>query len=247
MALRRIPLNGAVNFRDLGGYPVAGGRQTRWQRLYRSDSLAELDADDLARLQALGLRSLCDFRLPEEAAKKPNRLPDGHAIQLHAIGFIPEGTLDMLASVGDGRLPAAEIEAEVLRHYGKFIHDHQTEYRRFFELLLDDANLPLLVHCTSGKDRTGIAAALALLALGVPRAEVVRDYTLTNDYRRDIAHLFTGAVDRGALQVLTTANPRYIERALDELDSAYGGIAGWFDTVGLGRAALDDLRARLTE
>lgn len=247
MPTRRIPLNGAVNFRDLGGYPASDGRKTRWRRLYRSDSLAELNAHDLALVQALGLRSLCDFRLPEEAAKKPNRLPAGPAITVHAIGFIPEGTLDMLTAIGEGSLPAAEIEAEVLRHYGKFIHDHQAEYRRFFELLLNDENLPLLVHCTSGKDRTGIAAALTLLALGVPRPEVVRDYTMTNDYRRDIAHLFSANVDNSVLQVLTTANPRYIERALDELEAGYGGIEGWFDTVGLGPGALQDLRTRLTE
>ncbi len=246
MNVRRIPFNGAVNFRDLGGYPAADGRKTRWRQIYRSDSLAELDANDLAHLQALGLRSLCDFRLPGEAGKKPNRLPPGHAIRQHAIGFIPEGTLAMLEAVGEGRLGAAEIEAEVLRHYGKFIHDHQGEYRHFFDLLLEDDNLPLLVHCTSGKDRTGIAAALVLLALGVPRDVVVRDYTLTNDYRRDIAHLFRGAVDPAALQVLTSAHPRYIGRALDELDAGYGGIAGWFDTVGLGQGALADLRARLT-
>jgi protein-tyrosine phosphatase len=247
MPERRLTLTGAVNFRDLGGYPAAGGRTTRWRMIWRSDSLAELTAEDQAAVAALGLRTLCDFRLPDEAARKPNRLPEGHGIDTRSFGFIPEGTLDMLRAIERGDLDAAGIEAEVLSHYSKFVTDHAEAYRPLFTLLLSEGTLPLLIHCTSGKDRTGIAAAAILLALGTPRDVVVADYTLTNAYRRDIRHLFRGAVSDAALHALTTANPAYLARALDTMDAAFGGPEGWLETIGVDAAARAELRARLTE
>jgi protein-tyrosine phosphatase len=247
MTIRRLPLSGAVNFRDLGGYPAAGGRRVRWRHLYRADSLADLTGDDLAAVAALGLRTVCDFRLPEEAAKKPDRLPADAPVRAVAIGFIPEGTLDMLRAINDGRLDAAGIEAEVLRHYSKFTREHTAEYARFFALLLEADALPLLMHCTSGKDRTGFAAAAVLTVLGTPRDVIVADYAMTNDYRRDIRHLFDRPVDAAALERLTTADPAYITAALDEIDRAFGGVDGWCAALGLDPAARSDLIARLTE
>lgn len=246
MPERRIPLTGAVNFRDLGGYPAAGGRTVRWRTLYRADSLADLDAADQAAVMALGLRSVCDFRLPAEAALKPNRLPEGHGIAVHALGFIPEGTLDMLEAIGRGEMDAAAIEAEVTRHYAVFVRRHGANYAPLFRLLLEEGSLPLLVHCTSGKDRTGMAAAAILLALGVPRQTVVQDYALTNDYRRDIGHLFAGPVAPAALRALTAANPAYMETALAAMDADFGGPEGWLDSIGVDAAARAELRARLT-
>jgi protein-tyrosine phosphatase len=145
-------LEGAVNFRDLGGYAAAGDRKTRWRTVYRSDSLADLSDDDVASVQSLAIRTLCDFRLPEECAQKPNRLPDNHGIRLVSIGFIPEGTLDMLSQIDAGRYGPEDIRREVLIHYRKFVHDHAAEYRRLFEIILAENGLPLLMHCTSGKD-----------------------------------------------------------------------------------------------
>jgi Tyrosine phosphatase family len=96
---RRLALAGAVNFRDLGGYDVGFGRQTSWGKLWRSDSLADLTEDDFRLLEPLGLSTLIDFRLPMERDRKPNRLPPGSAIETVEIGFVPEGTLDMLRGV----------------------------------------------------------------------------------------------------------------------------------------------------
>lgn len=244
---RRLPFEGAVNFRDLGGYPASGGRVTRWRRLFRSDSLAELTEADQDRLRGLGLRTLCDFRLPDEAARKPNRLPEGCDIATHAIGFIPEGTLEMLAAIGSGRQRAEDVAAEVLRHYTKFVDDHREDYARMFRLILSADALPMLIHCTSGKDRTGIGAAAVLMALGVPRDVIVRDYVLTNDYRRDIRHLFDAAVPDEVLHVLTTADPRYLAAALDAIDSRHGGPDRWLAGLGLTAADRGALRDRLTE
>lgn len=247
MVTRRIPFKGAVNFRDLGGYPAEGGRTTRWKTLYRSDSLADLTEDDRRAFATLGIHTVCDFRLADEVARKPNRLPAGHALREVAIGFIPEGTLEMLVQIDAGRYGAADIEREVLIHYRKFVRDHASQYRQLFETILSDGALPLLMHCTSGKDRTGFAAAAVLTAVGVARETIVSDYALTNDYRRDIAHLFAGRPAADVVATLTTANPRYIETALDEIEAAYGSTQEWLASLGVDSAGRRRLVELLTE
>ena len=100
---RRIHFEGAVNFRDLGGYPASDGRRTRWGLVYRADNLAGLTDADLVRLEVLGLRTLIDFRLPTERQMSPDRLPRGSSIRKVELGFIPAGTIEMLASGQEGR------------------------------------------------------------------------------------------------------------------------------------------------
>lgn len=240
---RRIALKGAANCRDLGGYATADGRHTRWRTIYRSDSLSDLTDADLSTFHSLGIRTLCDFRLPEESARKPNRLPKEREISVIRISFIPDGALDMLSRIDAGEYLAADIEREVLIQYRKFATDHADEFRRLFQIILSPGSLPLLMHCTSGKDRTGFAAAAVLLAAGVPRAGVVEDYAMTNQYRRDIAFLFSTQISHNEIETLTAANPRYIEAALDEIDARFGSTSQWLESLGLGA----DARARLQE
>jgi protein-tyrosine phosphatase len=231
---RHIAMEGAANFRDLGGYPTIGGRTTRWRTMYRSDSLADLTALDHAVLEELRIRTLCDFRLPIETTRYPDRLPVGHGMRVVPIGFLPEGALDMLAAINNGKFGPDDVEREVLSQYRKFATDHAAEYQHVFEILLSENGLPCLMHCASGKDRTGFAAAAVLLALGVRRDIIIKDYMMTNDHRRDIAHFFESDVSKATLDTLTSANPRYIEAALDEIDARFGSTALWLESLGVG-------------
>ncbi len=215
------------------------GRSSAW--------LSDLTDSDVSGLQQLGINTLCDFRLSEESERKPNRLPNGHRINVVPLRFVPEGTLDMLAAINRGQYGPADVEREVLIHYKKFVNDHAFEYRRVFEIILAKDSLPLLMHCTSGKDRTGFAAAAVLLAVGVAREIIVSDYALTNDYRRDIGHLFSNAVSKQTLDVLTSANPRYIEAALDEIDARFGTTEAWLESLGVSPSRRARLRDLLTE
>jgi protein-tyrosine phosphatase len=153
----------------------------------------------------------------------------------------------MLSAIDRGQYGPADVEREVLIHYKKFVNDHASEYRRVFEIILAKDSLPLLMHCTSGKDRTGFAAAAVLLAVGVAREIIVSDYALTSDYRRDIGHLFSNAVSKQTLDVLTSANPRYIEAALDEIDARFGTTEAWLESLGVGPSRRARLRDLLTE
>jgi protein-tyrosine phosphatase len=231
---RHITMEGAVNFRDLGGYPTIGGRTTRWRIMYRSDSLADLTAQDHVVLEGLGIRTLCDFRHPVETARYPDCLPMGHGMRVVPIGFLPEGALDMLAAINNGEFGPCDVERALLSQYRRYVTDHSVECQRVLQILLSEEGLPCLMHCASGKDRTGFAAAAVLLALGVRRDVIISDYVMTNDYRRDITHFFGNKVAKATLDTLTSANPRYIEAALDEIDSRFGSAAGWLESLGVG-------------
>jgi protein-tyrosine phosphatase len=245
---RRLALEGAVNFRDLGGYPAGEGRRTRWRRVFRSDSLADLTDADHALLTPLGLHTLIDFRLPLERARKPNRLPAGSAIEIVEIGFIPNGTLELLRQAMLGSVDAAGVEREVLRHYRRVPLDHQREYAEMFARIERAAGRPVLIHCTSGKDRTGFGAALILLALGVGRDTVLEDYSLTNQYRRDVSFLFSPLTPRAVVEMLTSAPAHYLEAAFAAIDAAYGSTDAYLDRAfGLDAARRERLRDLLTE
>jgi protein-tyrosine phosphatase len=239
---RRLDFEGAVNFRDLGGYPAGGGRRTRWRRLFRADSLGDLTEADLERLDALGLRGLVDFRIDIERRLKPNRLPKGSSVRTLEIGFLPVGTMDMLARVRSGAITAGELGQALVRHYRLFVADHAEEYRRAIVFAADPENYPLLIHCTSGKDRTGFASALLLMAVGVPREVVLQDYDLTNRYRRDVSHLFAPQTPQDLVDLLLSAEARYLEAALDEIDRRFGSFDAY---LAKGLRIDDTARARL--
>lgn len=247
MTERRIEMDGAVNFRDIGGYEAGTGRQTRWGRIYRSDSLAELTPADINRLAGLGLFGISDFRLESERLAKPDRLPDGHAMALLTPGFIPVGTEDMIRGIASSVVGPAQIIAEVIGHYRLFVTDHLDNYVSTFRMVLEAEGRPILLHCTSGKDRTGFGIALLLLAAGCAEDAVIADYTLTNDYRRDVRFMFRRGVDPDALDVLTSARAEYIRMSLETLREIHGAPENWLAAMGLDGADRRRLRELLSE
>lgn len=247
MKERRIEMDGAVNFRDIGGYEAGPGRRTRWGRIYRSDSLADLSQADLGRLAGLDLYGISDFRLPGERRAKPDRLPEAHSMMLLTPGFIPAGTQDMIRAIAENRIGPEEIRFQVLGHYHLFVTDHLDNYASTMRMILEAEGRPVLIHCTSGKDRTGFGIALALLAAGCDDSVVVGDYTLTNDYRRDIRFMFAGSVDPAALDMLTMARAEYIEASMAALRQIYGASEAWLAAMGLDAAERRQLRHLLSE
>ncbi len=242
---RRIDLAGAVNFRDLGGYRTTDGRQVQWGRLYRSDSLAELTTDDLPRLSALGLRSICDLRHESERRAKPDRLPPGSTAELHQIGFYPHRAEMLFQQLAARSISAAEVEEFLRDAYGAFPIAQATTYRAVLEMLVADEAIPALIHCTSGKDRTGFGAAVVLMALNVPRETIVADYLLTNDYRRDLSFMIGEGVDPQVQAALKQAHPSYIGAAFETIDRQWGSSSAFIED-GLGftpesRRRLQDL------
>lgn len=245
---RRIPFEGAANFRDLGGYVTAGGQSIAWRRLYRSDSLAELTDQDHELWRDLGIRAVCDLRLTSERNNAPDRLPEDANLTEHHIGFLPEGANEMLRAIRAGELNSAEITEEVICHYRRLPLDHLVEYRAVFDLLDTPQNHPVVIHCTSGKDRTGLAIMLILFALGIPEDRVLEDYVLTNSYRRDVSHIFKLYIGDAEMHTLTSAQPEYFTAALGAMQREFGSAQNYLrDGIGLDDARLERLRAAFLE
>lgn len=245
---RRVLLQGAVNCRDLGGYRTSDGRQIRWGQIYRSDSLAELTDVDLLKIQNLGLRRLLDLRHESERLARPNRLPAGSSMEMHSVGFFPHGAETLLRRVRGGEIVPREIHQDFIEMYRRLPIEQAASYARILDLLLEDRALPVLIHCTSGKDRTGFAAAVILMALDVPRTTIVEDYLLTNDYRRDLSFLLGGKVGPAVMAAVTQAHPAYVESAFRSIEFEWGTTTEFLRRgLGLSRDRQRQLQSLLLE
>lgn len=252
---RRLPLENARNFRDLGGYRTLDGRRVRWGMLYRSDSLHRLSDDDEIALSRLPLRRIIDFRDPEERRARVSRLPD----PAPELVTIPVATEQFNATAIERRIrdrEVAGIDFWALMEEGnrEFVSDFEEEFSHFFMLLANPDAIPTVFHCTAGKDRTGFAAALVLLALGVPRETVIRDYMLTNLYTANAAErtlfwlraylFFQTPADQ--LRPLFEARRDFLEAALDEIDTRWGSFDVYLrEALGVPDEQRDALRSLL--
>ncbi|MFE2377605.1 tyrosine-protein phosphatase [Streptomyces sp. NPDC059398] len=261
-AARHIALKGAVNVRDLGGYRTADGKQLRYGVVFRGDSLGKLTPADLTAVSKLGLKSVVDFRLPLEVRTDgTDRLPKGaSAVPLPiddtglyerttaAIGSRDPATQQK--ALGDGR------GAETMRRiYRTFVTEAgaRRQFARVLDTIAEGKGLPLLFHCTSGKDRTGWMSYVLLRAVGVPARTAESDYLLSNTIRR-AADLRTRAglkssgvmKDPQLIVPLQEVRKEYIGAALGEVTHRYGGFDGYLSKgLGLDAGTLHKLRARL--
>ena len=217
---RSLNLTGASNFRDLGGYIGLDGRPVHWRKLFRSDHLATLTPADQAVLTRLGLSRAYDFRGVTERAAVPYDLAGVASHSLPIEPTVVQRMKDLLAS--GHRLTARETVALMQETYRAFVSDNGPRFADLFHhLLASDA--PLVFHCTAGKDRTGFAAALILMALGVPRPVVMQDYLLTNELLRiESAPAF--GVPNEVVQVLWRVQEDFLDAALHAVDADHGGV-----------------------
>ncbi|SFE16227.1 tyrosine-protein phosphatase [Paracidovorax konjaci] len=238
---RSLNLSGATNFRDLGGYAGQDGRRVRWRRIYRSDHLAGLTAEDARAIAALGLRRAVDFRGAHERATLPYELP---GVAYHALSIEPTVVQRAKEMALSGHEMTAAIAAELMRDtYRAFVANNAPEFAALFAHLLE-SDVPLVFHCTAGKDRTGFAAAMILLALGVPRDVVMQDYLLTNGLYQRPAQLHGSAPD-DVLNALWRVQEDFLEAALQAVESDHGGVDRYLaHRLGVGPAERERL-ARL--
>lgn len=238
---RRLDLEGAVNFRDLGGYVVADGRAIRWGQLFRSDSLADLTDGDIARIGMLKLRSIFDLRHQHERSDRPNRIDSAWQVRTHAIGFYPHGAEALMARVRARDLSPRAVSETFTQMYSRLPVDQASSYAQLLQELVVPGALPALIHCTSGKDRTGFAVAVVLLALGVDRETIIADYTLTNQFRRDLAFMVGEGADPTIVRLVQGAEPEYLSAAFAALERTWGSAVAYL-REGLGFSAEQQAR-----
>jgi protein-tyrosine phosphatase len=171
-AQRHVPFERLHNFRDLGGYPTADGREVRWGRLYRSDSLGKLAGNDLAQFAATGIRTVIDLRHSWEIDKW-GRAPAADGLEYHnySVEHRPYDQSKLSDIVDPVRFLADR--------YAEVADDGTAEIGQVLRVIAAAGSAPLVIHCASGKDRTGIVAAIVLSLLGVGEDDIVADYALT--------------------------------------------------------------------
>ncbi len=224
---RFIPLTGAANFRHIGSYKTQDGRCVRDGAVYRSDNLSRLTDADLADLTHLEIRLICDLRNPDERRRHPDRVPEGAMIR--HIPVAKNTTVNIATLFARHRLD------RILKwHYRHMIIDRGAPaIGDVLKHVTDPANLPMIIHCTGGKDRTGIVIALLLHICGVPRATIVSDYTLTNHTIEQLLTVYRTTIHRYHLTSILKAEQLYpmlsaraelIEHALDHIETTYGSV-----------------------
>nr|WP_315236155.1 tyrosine-protein phosphatase [uncultured Limnohabitans sp.] len=237
-------LQGASNFRDIGGYRNTDGRQVRRGQVFRSDHLAGLTTDDVARLQSLGIAHSLDFRGVAEYTVTPYAIP---GVQRVALTIEPTVIARMRTLVAQGVVPTTEETVELMREtYRDFVNRNAEIYGQFLKHLLEQPT-PQVFHCTAGKDRTGFAAALLLSALGVDRTTIEHDYLLTNQlYKRDAR--LEGQGHPHVMKVLWQVQPEFLQAAFDEVDAQHGGMTDYLHgAIGLSPQELAELQRMLLE
>ena len=235
---RHLPIAGTYNVRDLGGYPAASG-QTQWRRMLRADALHRLDAEGIEAMLETGVTTVIDLRHGDELTHQPNPF-DGHSdVAYHNVSLL-EGLAPSLMSEGD----------LLLELYMLALTQSQSALAQKLQIIADAPPGAVLFHCTAGKDRTGIVAALLLGVAGVEAGLIVEDYALTAGYLAPImAEITAGAVARGAdpvgFQRLLASEPQTMVATLAFIHAEYGSVAAYLDRIGLKPATVDRLRNRL--
>ncbi|MDF7666383.1 tyrosine-protein phosphatase [Orbaceae bacterium ESL0727] len=218
-----LPMDGGYNFRDLGGIRTKDGHHIKWDKFIRSDELGHLTNSDLTYLSSLPLVTVVDFRRPDEITKLPDRLPQSvkNDVQLNIVS---------------ANLKPGSTSKEDVRDWMIFINEElvtdktiQNTYKEFFKLVQDESKLPLLFHCSAGKDRTGMGAALILYALGVDEDTIFKEHMLSNKYLKEkYAPIIAKQPE---LQPQFEVQEAYFRKAFDRIKQDHGSVDNYLTNV----------------
>jgi protein-tyrosine phosphatase len=237
---RHLELEGASNFRDLGGYSANDGRRVRWRQIFRSNHLGHLTAADIAVVRGLGVRSAFDFRGLEERAAAVCAVEE---IAVHSLPIEPTVVAALRARFAAGSLSAADALEIMRESYRNYVRLNTHSFRALFGHLLAD-RAPLVIHCTAGKDRTGFACALVLHALGVAEDVIAEDYLLTNRfYRRDPSS--STDLPEDVRQAIGSVEASFLAAGFEAVQADYGDLEDYLkEGLGLGPQERTELKAR---
>ena len=236
---RHLPLEGAYNVRDIGGYETQDGRTTRWRTLFRADSLHRLTSASQTTLLDYGLRTVLDLRRSDELAIAPNVFADSTSVTYRHLSLLTDEP------------PVPGTPRPLVETYRVILDERQEQVRTVPQTLAAPGGLPGLVHCSAGKDRSGVLTALALGLCGVPSATIVADYALTTTYMQGplMEEIRQRALKRGYVweeyKPLVQSPPAFMETTLQHIDTRYGGIDAYVRSIGVRAEEIDHLRQRL--
>jgi protein-tyrosine phosphatase len=261
VSIRHIALQGTPNFRDIGGYETSDGQFVRWGLIYRTGVLTYLTPSDFAYLRQLDVRVVCDFRTHQENEEEPEKwVPDSGASMIAVpIGAdSSKGKSASLQQFTQNQPTTEQLRERMEKAYANFVLKSAPKFAKVFTELRQD-HLPLVYHCTGGKDRTGVFTALLLRVLGVPPQTILEDYKLTNKYllrpddntvasqkQREQMERTMKALTLEQRQILVDAVPEYLNAAFAAIDQQYGSFDNYRrEALRLSDSDVSALRARL--
>lgn len=249
------------NFRDAGGLATENGAYTRKGLIYRSGDLADASSADLHQLSDLDIKTIIDLRTRPEAQKHPDRIPvfwDVKQIHIPLKVSVHNNSHQFAQLISHifGKAQQHDYAADMLAGYREYVTNLQSQFAQVLKLAADQHNLPLLIHCTAGKDRTGFACSLIQRVLGVPQERVMQNYLLSNSFskafyetirtRNRLLSLLGGSYQH--LMPMFEVQPAYLQGAWDQIDQDYGGFDSYLlDGLGLGSEELQQLQQQLLE
>ena len=253
---RVLSFQGGCNFRDIGGYRTQQGSSTRWGKVYRTGVLTYFTEDDHAPLTQLQVRAICDLRRAEEREREPTRWPHGNVNALSWDDGIVTPTVRGLAA--DRPKNAAGMFDAMIALYRALPEWMGPRIGGMFSAIAN-GDVPLIVHCAAGKDRTGIAVAVLLRSLGVPEDTAIQDYLLTNssgnfeEFIRSRQQTQLGVTDthtqllsmpEDMRRVLFSADAAFLQAAFEQIGDVEAYLA---KTAGVSPAVQEKVRAALLE
>jgi protein-tyrosine phosphatase len=236
---RVVQVEGAYNVRDLGGYKTKDGLMTRWGVLFRADGLHKLTEESRRVLVGKGVRTVIDLRYVKELEEKQDAFAQSGEVDYHHVSLINSSSAGTtkISSLGD--------------LYINMLDNAQVELLRVFELLGECSDGAVLFHCTAGKDRTGVVAALLLDLAGVPSETIAEDYALTSECLEPIMdELRTGrppAVPEDVYEQLLGCDPVHMLSMLRHLESRYGNAERYLLGIGLPAEKVQALKEQLVQ
>jgi protein-tyrosine phosphatase len=234
-AHRLLNFEGIPNFRDIGGYPTADGREVKWGVLYRAATLAESSNADLQGLQRLNLKTLVDFRSAVEKEEEPNRLPDPTGFKVVEIPTLDDGNEAMVKEITEriesGDFDGFDPNALMLEANRQFASTFTPQYRQFMQTVLQADGAPVAWHCSAGKDRTGFASAILLRILGVPQDMILQDYMASRENALEaresqlmLLRLLKGDEAADKLTVMLGVEEEWLQAAFEQIDATWGSF-----------------------
>lgn len=237
-----IALDAVANLRDMGGWRTAAGATVLGGRLYRSAGLARATESDVAQLGRLGIRTVFDLRTDGERSAQPDRLPERATLVVADVlgdrdDSVPAHMFGLLADPvrATQALAGGRAEALLTQAYEQIVTlpSAHAAFSALYRHLARSGADPVLVHCTTGKDRTGWAAAALLLLLGVPEDDVMAEYLLTNEQLLPaLSPMFTAFAEAGGdpavLHPVLGVRAEYLRHALDLVQARHGSIEAYF-------------------